>query len=72
MEVIAMNNTFEIRQCKKCGRELTSISKKKLCEHCRCTRNENIKKGLLTIGSIISAVLLGPVIKGKFGRDKKQ
>lgn len=66
-----MNNTFEIRYCKKCGRELTSISKKKLCEHCRCTRNENIEKGLLTIGSI-GVVLLGTVIKGKFGRDKKQ
>ena len=39
-----MSDKPEIRYCKKCGCELTSTNKKKLCENCRRDKNGLIKK----------------------------
>ena len=41
-----MNENLEKRFCKKCGKELMSTNKKKICANCRNTRNSKIKKFL--------------------------
>ena len=38
-----MSDKPEIRYCKKCGCELTSTNKKKLCENCRRNKNGVVK-----------------------------
>jgi|GEM_PF-925016 len=49
----------EIRYCKKCGCELASTNRHKLCENCRRSRNKKIREwavgGLGAIGIIIFA-----------------
>ena len=62
------NKDPEIRYCKKCGCELVSTNKHKLCDNCRRERNANIRNGVLKV--IIAAKvhrrrqanLLAPVI----------
>lgn len=57
------NKDPEIRYCKKCGCELVSTNKHKLCDNCRRERNANIRNGLLGV----CAVALFIVTKGKHG-----
>ncbi len=38
------DETPDIRNCKKCGCELVSTNKRKLCEHCRRERAEKWKR----------------------------
>ena len=49
-----MNENTETRYCKKCGCELMSTNKKKLCADCFRKRNEKLQK----IGLFISAGLI--------------
>ena len=57
------NKDPEIRYCKKCGCELVSTNKHKLCDNCRRERNANIRNGVLCAVSIALCI----VTKGKHG-----
>jgi hypothetical protein len=63
-EMITMN---EIRYCKKCGCELMSTNKKKLCENCRRNKNGTIGK---ISGAVVSALGLAGVVL--FRKAKKK
>lgn len=57
----------EIRYCKKCGCELMSTNKHKLCDNCRRKRAEKIRNGVLGAGGTALSVLLFVVTNGKHG-----
>jgi hypothetical protein len=57
----------EIRYCKKCGCELASTNKHKLCDDCRRKRAEKIRNGAIGIGTTLGSVVLFVVTKGKHG-----
>lgn len=61
-----MNET--IRYCKKCGCELMSTNKHKLCDSCRRKRAENIRNGVL---GAVGALLSFGLFIGKHGGGKK-
>ncbi len=56
-----MNENTETRYCKKCGCELMSTNKKKLCADCFRKLNEKLQK----IGLFISAGLIVFIYNGK-------
>ena len=58
------NKDLEIRYCKKCGCELVSTNKHKLCDNCRRERNAIIRNGVL---GAVGTVVLFIVTKGKHG-----
>ncbi|MBP3761847.1 MAG: hypothetical protein J6I55_10340 [Ruminococcus sp.] len=62
-----MSDKPEIRYCKKCGCELTSTNKKKLCENCRRNKNGVVKN----IGAALLGVAFIVITKGKSGGLKK-
>lgn len=64
-------NNGEIRYCKKCGCELVSTNKHKLCDHCRHSRNEKVRNGILGAGGAILSVLLIVITLGKDGGNKE-
>ena len=66
-----MNEKTEIRYCKKCGCELVSTNKNKLCENCRRTRNQGIKKIGGTL-AVLGVVALAAISNGNKGGIKKQ
>lgn len=43
-EESTVSDITRIHYCKKCGCELMSTNKKKLCANCKDTRNNTIKK----------------------------
>ncbi len=53
MERITMSDVSNMRYCKKCGRELMSTNKKKLCQNCRRKRSQNIKNVVVGIGTAV-------------------
>lgn len=56
----------EIRYCKKCGCELVSTNKHKLCDNCRRERNKNIRNGAWAVVAVVGSVaFIGT--KGKHG-----
>ncbi len=59
-----MNENTETRYCKKCGCELMSTNKKKLCADCFRKRNEKLQKIGLYCMSVIT-LISGYCIKGK-------
>lgn len=62
------NKDPEIRYCKKCGCELVSTNKHKLCDNCRRERNANIRNGVLgAAGTVGGSIVLFIVTKGKHG-----
>lgn len=62
------NKDSEIRYCRKCGCELVSTNKHKLCDNCRRKKNANIRTGVLgTVGTVFSVAMF-IVSKGKYGR----
>ena len=67
-----MNENIEIRYCKKCGCELMSTNKKKLCENCRRNRNQAIKNTALGISGTVVAVALAVFTGGKGSGFKKK
>jgi len=67
-----MNNSNEtIRYCKKCGCELVSTNKHKLCDNCRRARAEKIRNGLMGVGAAAGSFVLFIVTKGKHGGGNK-
>ncbi|MCD8148834.1 MAG: hypothetical protein LUE92_04555 [Clostridiales bacterium] len=64
------NGEKEIRYCKKCGCELVSTNKNKLCDHCRRERSTNIRKVLSAAGTV-GSVALFIVTQGKHGGGNK-
>ena len=73
MEEMMMSKNKElssVHYCKKCGCELVSTNKHKLCDNCRRECRDNIKKGmggLVGIGGIAVTVLPFIVKRGKHG-----
>lgn len=64
MEEMMMSKNEEqsdVRYCKKCGCELVSTNKHKLCDNCRRERNANVRNGILCVGSFVLFI----VTKGK-------
>ena len=57
-----------VRYCKKCGCELVSTNKHKLCDNCRRERNANIRKGIF---SAMGSFVLFIVTKVKHGGSNK-
>lgn len=66
---MAMNNdeNTEIRYCKKCGCELASTNKHKLCDNCRRERSGKIRKVILAVSGTLGSVALFIVTKDKHG-----
>ena len=61
----------EIRHCKKCGCELMSTNKRKLCEHCRRERVETVKTTAKAVGGAALSIGLFVLSRGKFGGSDK-
>ena len=61
-------NEEETRYCKKCGCELASTNKHKLCEDCRRTRNKKIRD---RIAIFVGVIGLGIVAQKNFGELKE-
>lgn len=61
------NKDTEIRYCKKCGCELASTNKHKLCDDCRRKRAEKIRNGVVGVGTPLGGIVLFVVTKGKHG-----
>ena len=59
-----------VRRCKKCGCELVSTNKHKLCDDCRRDRNHKIGTGIKAGGAVLFSALVLVVTKGKFGGKK--
>ena len=54
------NKEYEVRLCKKCGIEIPSTDKSKLCINCRRKRGERIKVAIFTaLGVGAGAVYFG-------------
>ena len=61
MNTTSNEDVEEIRYCKKCGCELTSTNKRKLCENCRRARNKKIRELVVGVGSTaVGLVLIAP------------
>lgn len=56
------NKDPEIRYCKKCGCELVSTNKHKLCDNCRRERNAIIRNRVLSAAGMVALFI---VTKGK-------
>lgn len=55
----------QIRYCKKCGCELASTSKRKLCENCRRKRNAKIREwGAGAVATVVGLFLVVPKLLG--------
>lgn len=66
-----MNKETQIRYCKKCGCELVSTNKYKLCDDCRRKRNANIRNGVLGVGGTLASIAVFVVTKRKHGGGNK-
>ena len=59
-------NNSEIRYCKKCGCELSSTNKHKICDNCRRERAVKIRNGALgAVGA--GSIALFVITRGKHG-----
>jgi len=63
----AFAREYSIHYCKKCGCELVSTNKHKLCDNCRRERNANIRNGVLGAVGTVGSIALFIVTKGKHG-----
>lgn len=52
-----------IKKCKKCGKELRSDSKSKLCEGCKAQRIEKAKNTCKAVGGTALSVGFGLILK---------
>ena len=57
----------QIRYCKKCGCELSSTNKHKLCDTCRRERAAKIRNGALGAVGTLGSIALFVITKGKHG-----
>ena len=64
-------NEGETRYCKKCGCELVSTNKHKLCDNCRHSRNETIRNNVLGAGGALLGFGLIIFNHGKNGGNKE-
>lgn len=64
------NENTEIKYCKKCGCELSSTNKHKLCDNCRRERAGTARKVLVGVGTLGSAALFIKT-NGKHGGGNK-
>ena len=64
-------NEGETRYCKKCGCELVSTNKHKLCDNCRHSRNEKIRNRVVGIGTTALSIGLIVLTRGKHGGNKE-
>ena len=64
-------NEGKTRYCKKCGCELVSTNKHKLCDNCRHSRNETIRNTVIGAGGTLLSIGLFVVARGKHGGDKE-
>lgn len=69
--MMTMREKTEIRYCEKCGCELMSTNKKKLCDNCRRTRDQN-GKWVFGIAGVLGTVVLTFITKGKVDVIKKK
>ena len=66
-----MEESFNtIKYCKKCGCELASTSRYKLCDNCRRDRAMKTRNGALGVAGTIATALIFVATKGKFGGKK--
>ena len=61
------DNSNEVRYCKKCGCELMSTNKKKICDNCRSKRIDKVKKGVECVGATVGGFALLVITRGKYG-----
>lgn len=61
------SDNTEIRYCKKCGCELSSTNKHKLCDNCRRERAVKIRDGALGAVGTLGSVAFFVITKGKQG-----
>lgn len=74
MEEMMMSKNEEqsdVRYCKKCGCELVSTNKHKLCDNCRRERNANVRSGILGVVGTVGSFAFFIVTKGKHGGGNK-
>lgn len=64
---MSRSEVTETRYCKKCGCELASTNKHKLCDNCRRKQVENIRNGVLGVAGTVGSVALFIFTKGKHG-----
>lgn len=64
-------NNEEIRFCKKCGCELSSTNKRKLCDNCRRERDGRIRNGAIGAGGTVGSIVLFVITKGGHGGGNK-
>lgn len=64
------NENTEIKYCKKCGCELSSTNKHKLCDNCRRERAGTARKVLVGVGTL-GSVALFIITNGKHGGGNK-
>lgn len=65
------NNNNEMSFCKKCGCELTSTNKRKLCDNCRRERFAKVKKGAKSFVGLAGTAVLVLSRTGIPGSGKK-
>ena len=63
----ATDNNSEIRYCKKCGCELSSTNKHKLCDSCRRKRAVKIRNGALGTVGTVGGIVYFFITRGKHG-----
>lgn len=74
MEEMMMSKNEEqsdVRYCKKCGCELVSANKHKLCDNCRRKRNAKVRNGIGILGVGTGSFAFFIVKKGKHGGGNK-
>lgn len=54
-----INNNNEPRYCKKCGEELPSTEKHRLCINCRRKRGARIRNTAFTLAALFGSAFLG-------------
>ena len=66
------NNTIEEQQpryCKKCGTEIPSTGKSKLCINCRRRRGEKIRNAVFATCTVIGSIFVGKQVINKPSGD---
>lgn len=61
-----------IRRCKKCGCELVSTNKHKLCDACRRSRNGKFRNFVIGAGAAVASAAIFVLTKGRRGGVGKQ
>ncbi len=57
------NANEEVGYCKKCGRELASTNKHRLCENCRRESAAKFRNAVAVVGTGVVTVLVPTILK---------